>query len=186
MGGPIGRTLTFAFNFVPRFFFARTVCSLLRIQSSPVREASSRKYRALQIRIASSKDLKSNETFVVAGGGFAGVELAGALNDFGRGMLADYPSLRPEDLRVILVHSRDRILPELSGPLAAYALERMRERGVTFKLNARLADAGPGAVVLKPDEEIRDIWKLRIKLEAEPGDPVHFLTVHGAGYKFLT
>ena len=62
----------------------------------------------------------------------------------------------------------------------------MMERGVTFKLNARLADAGPGAVVLKPDEEIRDIWKLRIKLEAEPGDPVHFLTVHGAGYKFLT
>jgi NADH:ubiquinone reductase (H+-translocating) len=94
-------------------------------------------------------------TFVVAGGGFAGVELAGALNDFGRGMLADYPSLRAEDLRVILVHSRDRILPELSAPLAAYALDRMRERGVTFKLNARLADAGPGAVVLKPDEEIR-------------------------------
>jgi len=94
-------------------------------------------------------------TFVVAGGGFAGVELAGALNDFGRGMLADYPSLRAEDLRVILVHSRDRILPELSEPLAAYALDRMRERGVTFKLNARLADAGPGAVVLKPDEEIR-------------------------------
>src|SRR5499427_3837718 len=88
-------------------------------------------------------------TFVVAGGGFAGVELAGALNDFGRGMLADYPSLRPEDLRVILVHSRDRILPELSENLASYALERMRERGVVFKLNTRLADAGPGTVVLK-------------------------------------
>jgi NADH dehydrogenase len=94
-------------------------------------------------------------TFVVAGGGFAGVELAGALNDFGRGMLADYPSLGTEDVRVILVHSRDRILPELSEQLAAYALDRMRERGVTFKLNARLADVGPGAVILKPDEEIR-------------------------------
>ena len=89
-------------------------------------------------------------TFVVAGGGFAGVELAGALNDFGRGMLADYPSLRPEDLRVILVHSRERILPELSERLAAYALERMRERGVVFKLNSRLTDARPGAVMLKP------------------------------------
>ena len=30
------------------------------------------------------------------------------------------------------------------------------------------------------------IWKLRLKLEAEPDNPVHFLTVHGAGYKFLT
>jgi len=94
-------------------------------------------------------------TFVVAGGGFAGVELAGALNDFARGMLADYPHLRPEELRIILVHARDRILPELSEPLAAYALERMTERGVTFRLNARLADARPGAVVLKPEEEIR-------------------------------
>jgi NADH dehydrogenase len=95
-------------------------------------------------------------TFVVAGGGFAGVELAGALNDFGRGMLADYPSLRPEDLRVILVHSRDRILPELSENLASYALERMRERGVVFKLNTRLADAGPGTVVLKRMDGARD------------------------------
>src|SRR6266446_1909920 len=88
-------------------------------------------------------------TFVVAGGGFAGVELAGSLNDFARGMLTDYPNLRPENLRVILVHSRDRILPELSEPLAAYALERMQERGVTFKLNARLADARQGVVIVK-------------------------------------
>jgi DNA-binding response OmpR family regulator len=29
------------------------------------------------------------------------------------------------------------------------------------------------------------IWKLRVKLESEPAEPVHFLTVHGAGYKFL-
>jgi NADH dehydrogenase len=94
-------------------------------------------------------------TFVVAGGGFAGVELAGALNDFARGMLADYPNLRAEDLRIILVHSRERILPELSASLAAYALERMTARGVTFKLNARLADAQPGVVVLNPAEEIR-------------------------------
>lgn len=94
-------------------------------------------------------------TFVVAGGGFAGVELAGALNDFARGMLADYPALRPEDLRVILVHAGERILPELSAPLAHYALARMTERGVTFKLNTRLADARPGTVVLSSGEEIR-------------------------------
>ena len=94
-------------------------------------------------------------TFVVAGGGFAGVELAGALNDFARGMLADYPKLRREELHVVLVHARERILPELSEPLANYALQRMTERGVTFKLNARLADARPGFVMLKPDQEIQ-------------------------------
>ena len=92
---------------------------------------------------------------MVAGGGFAGVELAGALNDFARGMLADYPNLRAEELRIILVHARDRILPELSEPLARYAQARMAERGVIFKLNTRLIDARPGVVILSPAEEIR-------------------------------
>jgi len=87
-------------------------------------------------------------TFVIAGGGFAGVELAGALNDFAHGILADYPNLRREELGVILVHSRDRILPELSESLAHYAQKRMEARGVTFCLGTRLTDAQPGVVVL--------------------------------------
>lgn len=93
-------------------------------------------------------------TFVVAGGGFAGVELAGSLNDLARGILADYSTLRAEDLQIVVIHSRDRILPELSEPLATYALKQMTARGVTFKLNERLADARPGTVVLKSGEEI--------------------------------
>jgi NADH dehydrogenase len=91
-------------------------------------------------------------TFVIAGGGFAGVELAGALNDFGRGIIADYPNLGCEDLKVILVHSRDRILPELSESLGRYAQEKMEARGVVFHLNARLVDVRPGVVVLTGGE----------------------------------
>ena len=91
-------------------------------------------------------------TFVIAGGGFAGVELAGALNDFAHGILADYPNLHSEELRVLLVHSRDRILPELSESLARYAQAKMEERGVGFRLNSRLTDARPGMVVLSDGE----------------------------------
>ena len=87
-------------------------------------------------------------TFVIAGGGFAGVELAGALNDFARGILVDYPHLSPDELNIVLVHSRDRILPELSESLAKYAQQKMESRGVKFRLNARLADAQPGMVSL--------------------------------------
>jgi NADH dehydrogenase len=94
-------------------------------------------------------------TFVVAGGGFAGAELAGGLNDFVRGMLAYYPNIPPEELRIIVIHSRGRILPELSETLADYALEHMKERGVTFELNTRVADAQRGVVVLDSGEEIR-------------------------------
>ncbi len=91
-------------------------------------------------------------TFVIAGGGFAGVELAGAVNDFAHGILADYPRLPPDDLSVILVHSHDTILPELSESLGRYALQRMRERGVIFRLKVRLVDAKPGKVILSDGE----------------------------------
>lgn len=91
-------------------------------------------------------------TFVIAGGGFAGVELAGALNDFARGILADYPNLGPDELNIVLVHSRDRILPELSESLARYAQKKMAARGVKFRLNTRLSDAHPGVVVASDGE----------------------------------
>jgi NADH:quinone reductase (non-electrogenic) len=92
--------------------------------------------------------------FVVAGGGFAGVELAGALNDFARGILPYYPGLSSADLSIILVHAGDRILPELSQGLASYALNCMTARGIKFILETRLADAGPGVVVLNSGEVI--------------------------------
>src|SRR5246127_2728150 len=91
-------------------------------------------------------------TFVIAGGGFAGVELAGALNDFAHGILDDYPKLRPNQLDILLVHARDRILPELSESLARYAQEKMQLRGVGFRLNTRIVDAHPGVVLLSDGE----------------------------------
>jgi NADH:ubiquinone reductase (H+-translocating) len=87
-------------------------------------------------------------TFVIAGGGFAGVELAGSLNDFARGILADYPNISPEELQIVLVHSRSTILPELSESLGRYAQASMEERGITFRLNCRLTDYLDGAVAL--------------------------------------
>jgi NADH:ubiquinone reductase (H+-translocating) len=99
-------------------------------------------------------------TFVIAGGGFAGVELAGALNDFAHGILADYPNLDRDEVRVVLVHAHNRILPELSESLGHYARVKMEERGVEFRLNARLTDARPGIIALN-DGEIRSetlVW----------------------------
>ncbi len=87
-------------------------------------------------------------TFVVAGGGFAGVELAGAINDFSRGISADYPVVAAGEIRIFLVHSRDRILPELSESLARYAQERMAARGVVFRLSTRVLNAQEGQVTL--------------------------------------
>jgi NADH:ubiquinone reductase (H+-translocating) len=80
--------------------------------------------------------------------------LAGGLNDFARGILADYPNIQPDEVAVIAVCPSERILPELSDELAAYALAGMRARGVQFKLNTRVADALPGEVKVTPTETI--------------------------------
>jgi NADH dehydrogenase len=91
-------------------------------------------------------------TFVVAGGGFAGVELAGAINDFTRGIAPDYPAVAADEIRTVLVHSRDRILAELSDSLGTYARERMAARGVEFRLGTRVLDAAADRVTLSDGE----------------------------------
>ncbi len=87
-------------------------------------------------------------TFVVAGGGFAGVELIGGINDFARGICPFYPNIPPEEIRFVLIHARERILPELSESLAYYAQEKLEQRGIEFRLNARVTGARDGEVVL--------------------------------------
>src|SRR5262245_54901995 len=59
-------------------------------------------------------------TSVVAGGGFAGVETVAELNDFVRGATKFYPNVSPEEVRMVLIHSAKRILPEDSESLSAY------------------------------------------------------------------
>jgi NADH dehydrogenase len=87
-------------------------------------------------------------TFVVAGGGFAGVETAAALNDFIRNALPFYPNLSADQIRVVLVHSGEVILPELSPKLGRYAQEKLARRGVEMRLGARVASFLDGAVQL--------------------------------------
>jgi NADH:ubiquinone reductase (H+-translocating) len=77
-------------------------------------------------------------TFVVAGGGFAGVETVAALNDFVREALPFYPNVCEEMLRVILVHSGAVILPELGEDLGRYTQKVLARRGVEIRLNARV------------------------------------------------
>jgi NADH:quinone reductase (non-electrogenic) len=76
-------------------------------------------------------------SFVVVGGGFSGVETAGALVDFLHASLRYYKRIQREELRIVLVHSGDRLLPELSASLGEFTLRKMRARGVDVRLNAR-------------------------------------------------
>jgi NADH dehydrogenase len=83
-------------------------------------------------------DRQSLLTFVVAGGGFAGVETVAALNDFIREALQFYPNLSERMLRVVLVHPGAVILPELGENLGHYAQKVLAQRGVEIRLNTRV------------------------------------------------
>ena len=87
-------------------------------------------------------------TFVVAGGGFSGVEVVAELNDFVRQAAQSYPRIAPEELRVVLVHGQARILPEVSEKLGLYAQRLLAKRGVELRLNARLQSASGDRAVL--------------------------------------
>ena len=93
-------------------------------------------------------DRKSLLTFVVAGGGFAGVETVAALNDFVQEALPFYPNLCEDMLRVMLVHSGSAILPELGESLGSYAEKVLAQRGVEICLKTRVKSLTESKVFL--------------------------------------
>jgi NADH:ubiquinone reductase (H+-translocating) len=93
-------------------------------------------------------DRRSLLTFVVAGGGFAGVETVAALNDFVREALPFYPNLCEHMLRVLLIHSGPVILPELGESLGRYTQKVLEGRGVEIRLNTRVKNMTENEIFL--------------------------------------
>jgi len=87
-------------------------------------------------------------TFVVAGGGFAGVETVGALNDFVREAIAYYPALSEAELRLVLVHPKSVILPELNESLGRYAQTELASRKVEIRADTRVVEFSDRGVEL--------------------------------------
>ena len=93
-------------------------------------------------------------TFVVAGGGFAGTEAIAELLDLVRSVRRYYPNIGRADPRFVLVHSSDRIIPELSRELGDYAREKLERRGIEFVLGKRVSAADATSVTLDDGSEI--------------------------------
>jgi NADH:ubiquinone reductase (H+-translocating) len=93
-------------------------------------------------------------TFVVAGGGFSGVEAIAELNDFVREGAKSFRNVNQSEIKVILLHAGELILPELPKALAEFAQNQLRKRGVEIRLNTRLAGATADAALLAGGERI--------------------------------
>jgi len=100
-------------------------------------------------------------TFVVAGGGFAGVETAASIHDFVCEALPFYPNLSEGQIRVVLVHSGSVVLPELSEKLGAYAQNKMKKRGMDVRTGVRVAQFTDNHVQLTDGSRIKScvlVW----------------------------
>jgi NADH dehydrogenase len=88
-------------------------------------------------------------TIVVGGGGFSGTEVVAEVNDFVRRIAKKYKTISQDEIRVVLVHSKDRLMErELSPTLSHYAEKLLKKRGVEIIFNTQLVAASQQEAVL--------------------------------------
>jgi NADH dehydrogenase len=105
--------------------------------------------------IETDPDLQSRQlTFVVAGGGFSGVETISAMNDFLRDAMRYYPALSPEKLKIVLIHPGHVLLPEFSETLGHYTEEKLRQSRIDVRMNTKVTGFVDRQVNLDPGDPI--------------------------------
>ncbi|NEB06380.1 NAD(P)/FAD-dependent oxidoreductase [Streptomyces sp. SID13726] len=87
-------------------------------------------------------------TFVFVGGGYAGVEALGELEDMARYTARYYHNVSPDDMKWILVEASDRILPEVGEEMGRYTVTELRRRNIDVRLNTRLESCVDRVAVL--------------------------------------
>lgn len=126
----------------------KTVGDAMHIRNTVLR-------RLARIELESEAGLRQQlGHFIIVGGGFSGVEVAGELVDCLRSIRPYYPRIAADELRVTVLQGMERLLPELSARLGAAALRSLRERGVTVRLNTRAVRVDAGGVWLSDGERV--------------------------------
>lgn len=105
-------------------------------------------------------------TYVFVGAGYAGLEGLAELQDFAADVLDLYPRCRTHGVRFILVEAQDRVMPEISPPLAEFAQRELRSRGIEVRLNTTLDAVTESTAVLKGGEVVpcrMVVWTAGVK-----------------------
>jgi NADH:ubiquinone reductase (H+-translocating) len=93
-------------------------------------------------------------TYVFVGAGYAGVEGLAELQDFAADVLELYPRCRLHGLRFVLVEARDRLMPEISEGLAAFAAAELRRRGIEIRTGTTIERVSADSTELSTGELI--------------------------------
>ncbi|MGW0394564.1 NAD(P)/FAD-dependent oxidoreductase [Streptomyces sp. NPDC003042] len=87
-------------------------------------------------------------TFVFVGGGYAGVEALGELEDMARYAARYYHNVKPEDMKWVLVEASNRILPEVGPAMGTYTVRELRRRNIDVRMETRLESCENRVAVL--------------------------------------
>ncbi|MEZ4546996.1 MAG: NAD(P)/FAD-dependent oxidoreductase [Thermodesulfobacteriota bacterium] len=85
-------------------------------------------------------------TFVVAGGGYTGIEVAAELNDYVSASKRFYREVKAGEVKVVVIDPGDRIMHEMSEGLAEYGLNLLKKRGMEFRLKTRIGEVSKDSV----------------------------------------
>ncbi len=105
-------------------------------------------------------------TFVVVGGGFAGIEALAELEDMTEDAIGYYPSIEKKDLRWVLIEASNRILPEVGPEMGEWTAEQLRERGIELKMETFLQSCEGGLVKTSDGDEFESatiVWTAGVK-----------------------
>jgi NADH:ubiquinone reductase (H+-translocating) len=93
-------------------------------------------------------------TFVVAGGGYTGVEAIAELQDLAAEILHLYPRCAAQGMRWLLVEASDQIMREVPEDLAEFTAAELRRRGIEVHTSTRLEGVTESSVKLSTGEEV--------------------------------
>jgi NADH dehydrogenase len=105
-------------------------------------------------------------TFLVVGGGYAGIEALAELQDMARYATRYYENIAPDDLRWVLVEAAGRIMPEVGPRMGRYTVERLMDAGIEVFLDTRVKTMEDGHVVLDDGTEFDTdtiVWTAGVK-----------------------
>ena len=108
-------------------------------------------------------------TFVVAGSGFTGIEMAGELLEW-KTRLAKEHNVDENEVRLMVVEAMGTILNMLDRKQADKAEKYMVKKGMTILKNSPIVEVAPNKIVLKSGEEIETntlIWTCGIQANEE-------------------
>ncbi|CQR63237.1 NAD(P)/FAD-dependent oxidoreductase [Streptomyces leeuwenhoekii] len=87
-------------------------------------------------------------TFVFVGGGYAGVEALGELEDMARQAARSYHNVGRDDMKWVLVEAAGRVLPEVGEELGRHTVTELRRRNIDVRLRTRLESCADRVAVL--------------------------------------